>query len=257
MTRRETTSPARRPLPPPLPPETRTVGQLVAETIRVYQRNVWLSLAIGVLPGISNVVAAELAGWHRYAVAAAAAPVFTLSYVVAVHIVGDVSIRGRPALVAFGAGVLVYLPFPFLVSVFVLPGLVWLALFGLVVPVALIERLGVRASLARALRLARADYVHMLGGLTTLAILVVLTQGVAFYLLRSFADTAGRTAGALAGIVLSPLLFLGAAMLYGDQAARLGSRARRPRRNDADLPDADDTHGEGRADAQLQPGAPS
>ena len=245
------------PLPAPLPPETRTVGQLVAETIRVYQRNVWRSLAIGVLPGVASVVAAGFTGWHRYAFAAAAAPVFTLSYVLGVGIVAGVPVRGRPALTALGAGILVYLPFPLLASIFVLPGLAWLALFGLVVPVALIDELGLRASFSRALQLARADYIHALGSLFTLAVLVVLTQGVAFYLLRNFADTAGRTGGAVAGIVLSPLLFLGAAMLYGDQAARLGSRTRRPRRSDADLPDADDSHGEGRADAQLQPGAPS
>ena len=257
MARRETTSPAKRPLPPPLPPETRTVGQLVAETIRVYQNNVWRSLAIGVLPGVASVVAAELTSWHRFAFAAAAAPVFTLSYMVAVGIARDVPVRGRPAWTAVVAGVLVYLPFPLLASLFVLPGLAWFAFVGLVVPVALVEELGIRASFTRAVQLARADFVHVLGGLCTLAIVVVLIQGVAFYLLRSFADTAGRTAGALAGIVLSPLLFLGAAMLYGDQAARLGSRPRRPRRSDADLPDADDPHGEGRADPQLQPGAPS
>ena len=257
MSRRESTSAARRPLPPPLPPETRTVGQLVAETIRVYQRNVWRSLAIGVLPGIASVVAAEFTNWHRYAFAVAAAPVFTLSYVLAVGIVGEVSVRSRWGLNAFVAGVLVYVPFPFLASAFVLPGLAWLAFLGLVVPAALMEHLGIRVAFSRAVQLARVDYVHVLGGLCTLAILVVLTQGVAVYLLRSFAETAGRTAGAIAGIVLSPLLFLGTAMLYGDQAARLGSPSRRPRRSDADLPDVDDPHGEGRADAQLQPGAPS
>lgn len=257
MARQSTRDRARKPLPPPLPPETRTVGQLVAETIRVYQLHVWRSLAIGVLPGVASVVAAGLTGWHRYAFAAVAAPVFTASYVVAAGIVGGVPVRGRAALTAVAAGVLVYLPFPFLASIFVLPGLAWLALFGLVVPVALIEGLGLRASFARALQLARADFVHVLGGLCTLAILVVLVQGVAFYLLRSFADTAGRTGGALAGIVLSPLLFLGAAMLYGDQAARLGSGSRRRRRSNADLPDADHAHREGRADAPVESGPPA
>jgi hypothetical protein len=29
------------PLPPPLPPETRTVGQLVAESLRLYGRHFW------------------------------------------------------------------------------------------------------------------------------------------------------------------------------------------------------------------------
>jgi hypothetical protein len=251
------TSVAKRPLPPPLPPETRTVGQLVAETIRTYQGNVWRSLAIGVLPGIVGIAAADVSGWHRIALAVAAAPVFTISYVAACGIVGNVPLRSHSGLNALAAGTLVYLPFPVLASFFVLPGLVWLAFFGLVVPVALIESRGIGASFARALRLARADYVHMLGGLCTLAILVILTQGVVFFLLRSFADTAGRTGGALAGIVLSPLLFLGTAILYGDQAARLGSPARQPRatrRSDADLPDADDAHREGRADAPLESG---
>ena len=34
-------------LPPPLPPEDRTVGQLVAETIRLYGRRFWASLPLG------------------------------------------------------------------------------------------------------------------------------------------------------------------------------------------------------------------
>jgi hypothetical protein len=250
------TSVAKRPLPPPLPPETRTVGQLVAETIHTYHRNFWRALAIGVLPGIVSVVAADAAGWHRIAYAAAAAPLFTLSYVVASAIVGGVPLRGRSTVNALVVGVLVYLPFPVLASIFVLPGLIWFAFFGLAVPVALIEDLGIRDSLVRAVRLARADFAHMLGGLCTLAILVILVQGVAFYLLRSFADTAGRTGGAIAGIVLSPMLFLGTAVLYGNQTARLGSPERRSnrRRSDADLPDADDAHREGRADAPLESG---
>jgi hypothetical protein len=247
-------SAARRELPPPLPPETRTVGQLVAETIHVYQRNFWRALAIGVLPGIASVVAAELGGWHRYAFALAGAPVFTLSYVLAAGIVGNVGVRGRRAVRAFAAGLLVYIPFPFLAVAFVLPGLAWFALFGLVVPVALIEGRGLRDSFVRAQQLGRADFAHALGGLCALTITVVLSQGVVFYLLRGFADNAAPTAASLAGIAFSPLLFLGAAILYGDQVARVGSSRRRPRRRDADLPDADHAHREGRADAQVEPG---
>lgn len=244
----------RRELPPPLPPETRTVGQLVAETIRIYQHNFWRSLATGVLPGIASVVAAELDGWHRYAFAVAGAPAFTLSYVMAAGIVGKVPLRGPAAARAFVAGMLVYLPFPFLALAFVLPGIVWFALVGLVVPAALIEGRGLRDSFRRALQLGRADFGHALGGLCALTITVVLSQGVVFYLLRGFADNAAPTAASLAGIAFSPLLFLGASILYGDQAARVGSRGRRPRRRDADLPDADHAHREGRADAQVEPG---
>ena len=39
------------PLPPPLPPETRTVGQLVAETIRLYGSRFLPVLALGLKPG--------------------------------------------------------------------------------------------------------------------------------------------------------------------------------------------------------------
>src|SRR5436853_3972317 len=38
------------PLPAPLPPETRTVGQLVAESIRLYGRHFWPTLALGLGP---------------------------------------------------------------------------------------------------------------------------------------------------------------------------------------------------------------
>ena len=34
-------------LPPPLPPETRTVGQLVAESIRLYGNHFWRVLPLG------------------------------------------------------------------------------------------------------------------------------------------------------------------------------------------------------------------
>ncbi len=244
----------RRELPPPLPPETRTVGQLVGEAIRVYQRSPLRALGIGVLPGVFGVVEALVSGWPRYALAFAGAPIYTLSYVLGVGIVTGAPVRGARGLRAFLAGVLVYLPFPVLSLAFVLPGLAWLAAFGLVVPVVLVEGLGLRAALRRALQLGRADFAHALGGLCTLAIVVVLSQGVVFYLLRGFAGSAAPTAALLAGIVLSPLLFLGTAILYGDQAARIRSGGRSTRRSDAHLPDADNAHREGRADAQVEPG---
>ncbi|TML69919.1 MAG: hypothetical protein E6G14_06345 [Actinobacteria bacterium] len=248
---------ARRPLPAPLPPETRTVGQLVAETIRVYQRSPFRSLAIGVLPGLAGILAAELNGWDRYLAAVVGAPVFTLSYVCAVGIVTGARVRDRAAARAFAAGVLTYIPFPFLALLFLLPGLAWFALLGLVVPVAQVEGLSLRDSFARAQRLGRADFLHAFGGLCALTITVVLSQGVVFYLLRGFADNAAPTAASLAGIAFSPLLFLGAVVLYGDQVARVGSQGRRSRRRDADLPDADHAHREGRSDAQVEPGPAS
>ena len=47
-------------LPPPLPPETRTVGQLVAESLKLYAARFWPSLALGIGPAVVGVADAEL-----------------------------------------------------------------------------------------------------------------------------------------------------------------------------------------------------
>jgi len=112
-------------------------------------------------------------------------------------------------------------PVPFLVVAFILPALAWLAAVGLVVPVLVLDDIGLRAAFARAWRLARADYVHALGSLATLAIVVLLTQGMLAFVLRGSGGTALSTAFFLANVVISPLLFIGSALLYVDQAARV------------------------------------
>ena len=59
-----------------------------------------------------------------------------------------------------------------------------------------------------------------LGSLATLVITIVLTGLVLFFLIQSFGDQALHVAAFLAFLVLTPLFFLGAALLYVDQAAR-------------------------------------
>jgi len=76
---------------------------------------------------------------------------------------------------------------------FVLPALAWLSAFGLVVPVLVVEDLRPREALARAWTLARSDYVHVLGSLATLAIVVLLTQGMLAFLLRGSAGAAASS----------------------------------------------------------------
>jgi len=91
----------------------------------------------------------------------------------------------------------------------------------------LVEGLGVRAALARGLTLARADFIHVLGGLATLALVVVISQFSLYFVLREYADNTRMIAAALAALVVSPVVFLGSALLYVDQVARLGSREER------------------------------
>ena len=57
-------------LPPPLPPETRTVGQLVAESLKLYGARFWPSLALGIGPAVVGVADAELEGAARFAIVA-------------------------------------------------------------------------------------------------------------------------------------------------------------------------------------------
>lgn len=214
-----------RPLPPSLPPAQRTVGQLVGEAIRVYGANFWKGLALGIPVVAVNALAwMDLSGTVRFAVVPLAALLIAASYVAACALVTGAPLRSRSALVAYAIGTLVFLPFPILVTVFVLPGLAWLALIGLSVPAALVERLSVRDAVVRGYGLARADFVHVLGGLATLALVVIVSQFSLYFVLREFADNTRLAAAALAALVVTPLVFIGSAILYVDQEARLVSR---------------------------------
>ena len=215
--------------PAPLAPSERTVGQVVGEALKLYAAHWRRALAIGVLPALVGVAAVELGGWRGVALGAGVGSlVQTASFLVACGLVGGVALRSRHALTAYVAGVLVFIPVPFLAALFILPALAWLSLLGLVVPVALIERRSLSSSFARAVELARADFVHVLGTLATLAILTLLCQGVVAFTLHEFSEQTERVAATLAAIVLTPLLFIGAAILYVDQEARWRVRREAP-----------------------------
>ena len=123
-------------------------------------------------------------------------------------------------LLAYGVGVLVYLPVPLLAQLLVLPAVAYLGFFGWTVPAILVEGYGFRDSFRRSLQLARSDYVHALGGLATLVILFVVVRLMLLFFLRTGGEAGERLAVALADFVLSPMLFVGSAILYIDLAAR-------------------------------------
>jgi hypothetical protein len=214
-----------RPLPPPLPPAQRTVGQLVGEAIRAYGSQFWKALMLGIPVVVANaLVWKSPSGGQRLAVLPATALLVSLSYVAAVALVLGTPLWRKHTIVAYIVAVVVFVPVPLLVVFYILPALAWLALFGLAVPAALVENLDVRASLARGVRLARADYIHVLGGLATLALVVVISQYTLYFVLREYAENTRLVAAALAALVVSPLVFLGSALLYVDQEARLRLR---------------------------------
>jgi hypothetical protein len=244
-------------LPPPLPPETRTVGQLVAEAIRLYGARFWPSLALGVGPALLGIAAADLDGVARNAVVLGVGPfVLASSYAGAVALVRPIG-RGRYVAVALAVGFVAFLPVC-VSRVWIFPGiyllaLAWLALVGLAVPAALVERRGYTDALRRGVQLARADYVHTLGSLATLAITIFLTGLVIFFALREGSGQALRVAAVLAFVVLAPVFVLGAAVLYVDQAARVESGPRPRRKPNGDVHSALQPDGAGRADAESEP----
>jgi hypothetical protein len=240
-------------LPPPLPPGRRTIGQLVAETIRFYGRHFWRSLLLGVGPAAIT-VAGYYAGFHPWLAAVVVGWVLiaSASYVGACLLVSGARPPRRIVLRAFVAACLASLPF--------LVGFFWLAPIGLVVPVIVIERLPLGRGFRRGFDLARADYVHALGSLAALGIVVFLTQVLLTALLHGASQQSVDISAFLASLVMQPLLFLGAAMLYDDQAARSATErgdrvgvAKNRRRPDADLSHADDADRPGSADAPIAP----
>lgn len=218
---------AAQPLPAPLPPERRTVGQLVAESIRLYGRRFWAALPLGLVLAIADALGPEAPRGSRMLVLVAFAPLFTLAYARATTLVLDIAPPLRAWAAAVAVGTVVFLPAAVLFPWFAIAAVAWLAFVGLVVPVTLAERLGFAESFLRAVRLARADYVHALGSLATLVILFGVTRLLLALVLNAQADNTVRAAVAISDLVLSPLLFLGSAMLYVDQAARLEARQRR------------------------------
>ncbi len=219
---------AQRPLPPPLPPAQRTVGQLVGEAIRAYGARFWRGLALGVPVVVANALVWQRSSDNlRPVLLPLTALLVSISYVMAVGLVNGVPVRSRQGGLAYVVAVVIFLPVPFLVAVFILPGLVWLSLLGLAVPAILVEGLGVRAAFRRGLALARVDFVHVLGGLATLALVVIISQFSLYFVLREYADNTRMIAASLASLVVSPIVFLGSALLYVDQEARLRSREER------------------------------
>jgi len=235
-------------LPPPLPPGKRTIGQLVAETIRFYGRHFWRSLLLGIGPAVVT-VAGYYTGFHPWlaAVVVGWVVIASASYVGGCVLVSGVRPPRRVLLSAFAAACLVSLP--------ILAGFFWLAPAGLVVPAIVNEQVPLRRAFRRGFDLAKVDYVHALGSLVTLALVVFLTQVLLTALLHGASKQSVHISALLASLVMQPILFLGAALLYNDQAARveIESASRNRRRPDADLSHADDADRPGSADAPIAP----
>jgi hypothetical protein len=210
------------PRPAALPPAERTIGQLVAESIRFYGDHFFPCLWLGLAPAVVTVISANVSRKTAFILSPTLfAALLSATYVYAcVLVLGSRPSRKRLA-VAGLAGWIAFAPVPFLALGLLVPAILWLAAFALLVPVLVVESVSPREAVPRAWQLARADFLHQIGSLLTLPIVVLLTQGVLAFVLRSFGDAVIWVAYFLASVVVSPLLFIGAALLYVDQAARV------------------------------------
>ena len=204
--------------PQALPPESRPVGQLVGESIRLYGRRFWACVGVGLSLAAINQASAGHRPGIQVLILAAGAPLLTASYVAACTIAFPDG--PRRTWTALAAGTLVFVPAAFLSRLYILPAVVWLAFTGFVVPAAMVEGLPLRRVFRRSIELARADVGHAVGGIATFVLVFGLTRGVLILLLRNQSGIAERAAVFLADVVISPILFLGPALLYVDQAAR-------------------------------------
>jgi hypothetical protein len=152
------------------------------------------------------------------------APVFSAAYAYACTLASERTAPPRAWALAVAVGTLVFVPAAILFPWFALAAVLWLGLVGLAVPAAVVEGTSFVGSLRRGLELGRVDYVHAAGSLATLVILFFLVRVGLALVLESQADNTVRTAIFLSDTVLAPLLFLGGAVLYVDQEARLVSR---------------------------------
>ncbi|MGH3014436.1 MAG: hypothetical protein ACRDNR_06620 [Gaiellaceae bacterium] len=217
-------SPPERPLP---------LGELLAETIRIYGERPRAALGLGAVVGGAFLLARVVPSLLEVLVVALA---FTAVYGAAARIVSGDSFVEAWAQVGVRAPVLLVLTFvvavPFALAVgylfLLVLAVLWLALAGFSIPAAMLEREGSRDgvfgriayALDRSLRLARAEYLHAAGIVAALVIAYVLFSVLIGSALVGFADNGEIVAAALVQLVLAPLFFLGLAVLYYEQRAR-------------------------------------
>jgi hypothetical protein len=237
-------------------PAERTVGQLIGDAIKLYGHRFWPGLGLGIPAAAFTIGASFLDGGARIGYGVVVGPfALALSYVWAVAVAtGARNARGRALLV----GAVAFLPLAtsrvlvFTGVYFVALG--WFALVGLSVPSVLVEGRRLDDALRHGFRLARADFVHAFGTVAALAIVVIVSIFSLSLLLAGFGAQSITVSAVMAVVVMSPLFFLGCALLYVDQKARLESGSPRRRRRDARLHHALEPDRAGRADAEVEPG---
>jgi hypothetical protein len=208
------------------------LGEVIAETIRIYGERLWAAFGLGVVVAAVFV----LSGYIPVALAIVLlAVVFTASWAAATRLAtGDAFVdawvevaRSTPALVVFT--LVASVPFALAVSqaILIIFAVAWLTLVGFSIPVAVAERSDegstfgrIAFGLHRSIELARAEYFHAAGVIAALVVAYVVVGFLLAAALAGFADNSRLVAVTLVQVVLAPFFFLGLAVLYFEQRAR-------------------------------------
>jgi hypothetical protein len=209
------------------------LGELLAETIRIYGERPRAALGLGAVVAGAFLVGRVVPSLLEVLVISL---VFTATYAAAARVVSGDSFVEAWAQVGLRTPVLLVLTLvvaiPFAIAVgyllLIVLAVLWLALSGFSVPVAMLERTGeqetvfgrIAYALDRSLRLARTEYLHAAGIVAALVLIYILLSGLVGTALIGFADNGELAAATLVQLVLAPMFFLGLAVLYYEQRAR-------------------------------------
>jgi hypothetical protein len=217
------------------------LGELLAETVRLYGERFWAAAGLG-LPIAGAFVVTLWA--HDVVDVLVLALAFTFTYAAAARVAAGDGAAEAWAQTAVRVPTLLILMLvvavPFALAVgqlfLLLVAVAWLGLTGFAIPVAMLERdpgakdwfgrLGY--TLYRSVWLARAEYFHAVGVAAALVITYVVLFGVLVAALVGFGDNGRDVAAAIANGVLAPFFFLGLNVLYFEQNARALSSRREP-----------------------------
>jgi hypothetical protein len=222
----------------PPPDRPLALGELFAETIRIYGERVWAAFGLGAFTAAALVLG--YATGHPVPFVVVLSLAFTAAFAAAARLVagdefreawGQVALRVPTLLVLT---VVVSVPFALgrIDPIILVFAVAWLAGTGFSIPVAVVERdesastwfsrLGF--ALQRSLTLARAEFLHAMGVIAALVVVYYLLGVILAGALAGFADNSAAVATLLVQIVLAPFFFLGLAVLYFEQRARSSRR---------------------------------
>jgi hypothetical protein len=214
-----------------------TLGELLAEAVRLYGQRFWAAIALGIPTGVAFVAGLATPTALDVVLVAIA---LTGSYAAAARItVGDPfwEAWAQTALrIPILAVLALVVAVPFAIALtqlyLLIPAVAWLGVTGFSIPIAMIEqdpeaqnwfqRLGF--TLSRSLSLARAEILHAVGVVAGLLIVELVIGIVLASALVGFADNGRVIAIAITQVVLAPLFFLGLSLLYFEQRARIAER---------------------------------